>query len=300
MSVVVTGAAGFIGQHLVAALADRGHTVVGIDRHSAAAPRGAHVIGDLAHPSQEIDELLRTAAAVFHLAAFPGVRAHGPEADERRRRDNVESARRVLSTVPLSTPLVVTSSSSVYGGSSGAPSTEADIPRPRGRYAESKVDVERLAAKRVSRGGVVAVARPFTVAGEGQRPDMALARWISDARAGRPLRVLGGLERSRDITDVRDVVQGLLRIADRGVRATVNVGTGHAHTLGHMIDAVAAAVDTDVKITITPAGPEEPPATLADTTRCAALLGFVPATDLSTLVARQATAATSDTLEAAR
>ena len=298
MTVVVTGAAGFIGSHLVAALADRGHTVVGIDRRAPHSPAaGVHVEADLADPS--LDDLLHAADAVFHLAAFPGVRSSGPDADERRRRDNVEAARRVLTTVPLGVPVIVTSSSSVYGGSSGAPSTEADRPRPLGRYAESKVDVERLCAKRVSRGGLVAVARPFTVAGEGQREDMALARWIAAARAGRPLQVLGGLDRSRDITDVRDVVEGLLRMADRGVRATVNLGTGRTHTLAQMIDAVAAAVGTDVRTVTTPAGREEPPATLADTTRCRSLLGFVPSTDLPALVARQAAAART-TLEIVR
>ncbi len=292
MTVVVTGAAGFLGTHLVAALVERGHAVIGVDRRPVpAAPGCSHIQADLADPSQGVDDVLRGADAVFHLAAFPGVRSTAPDADERRRRDNVETARRVLDAVPLEVAVIVTSSSSIYGGSAGAPSAETDRPRPLGRYAESKVDVERLVAKRVSRGGLVAVARPFTVAGEGQRPDMALARWIADARAGRPLQILGGLDRSRDITDVHHVAEGLLRMAERGIRATVNLGTGRTFTLGEMVAAVAAAVDADVRTTISPAAAEEPPATLADTTRCAALLGFVPSTDLPNLVARQAAAA---------
>ncbi len=54
-------------------------------------------------------------------------------------------------------------------------------------------------------GRPVAVLRPFTVAGEGQRADMALARWIAAVRAGRPVRILGSPGRSRDVTDVRDL-----------------------------------------------------------------------------------------------
>ena len=292
MTVVVTGAAGFIGTHLVAALARRGHDVIGIDRRPLAAEVvGTGVLADLAEPSSVVDGHLRSADAVFHLAAFPGVRSSGPQAQERRQHDNVGAARRVLETVPLDVPVIVTSSSSVYGGSAGAPCSETDRLRPLGGYAESKVDVERLVARRVSRGGLVAVARPFTVAGEGQRPDMALARWIAAARDGHALPILGGLDRSRDITDVHQVVEGLIRMADRGVRATINLGTGQAHTLGQMVAAVACALDVDVRTVVTPAGDEEPPATLADTTRCAALLGFVPATDLTALVARQAAAA---------
>lgn len=300
MTVVVTGAAGFIGVHLVTALADRGTTVVCLDRRPTPADApGIHLEADLAEPSDTVDDLLRTADAVFHLAAFPGVRTTGPDTADRRRRDNIDAARRVLETVPLDVPVIVTSSSSVYGGSRGAASTELDRPHPLGGYAESKLEVERLCARRVSRGGLVAVARPFTVAGPGQRPDMALARWIAAAREGRPLQVLGSLERSRDITDVRDIVEGLLRMADRGIRATVNLGTGQAHTLRQMTEAVAAATGTDVITTVTPAATEEPPATLADTTRCRALLGFVPVTDLRSLVARQAGTPVGSMLETA-
>lgn len=300
MTVVVTGAAGFIGSHLVAALADRGAAVVGLDRRPRpAAAAGAYVQADLADPEDVVDDVLRSADAVFHLAAFPGVRSTGPDAPDRRRRDNIDTARRVVETVPLDVPLIVTSSSSVYGGSRGVASTELDRLRPLGGYAESKLAVERLCARRVSRGGLVAVARPFTVAGPGQRPDMALARWIAAARAGDPLQILGGLERRRDVTDVDDIVKGLLRMADRGVRATVNLGTGQAHTLRQMIGAVAAATGTEVVTVVIPAATEEPAATLADTTRCRALLGFAPTTDLRDLVARQARAAADVMLEAA-
>ena len=297
MTVVVTGAAGFIGRHLVAALAARGQTVVGIDRREAMPWDAAvQIVADLAEQGDGVvDDVLRTADAVFHLAAFPGVRDTGKRADERRQRDNVDATRRVTDAVPLATPLVVTSSSSVYGGSTGAPCTETDMLRPRGRYAESKVEAERACARRVSRGGLVAVARPFTVAGEGQRPDMAIARWIEATRRGRPLAVYGGLARQRDITDVRHVVEGLIRMAEGNVRSTVNLGTGSAVTLQQIISAVEAAVGVPATTEIVPAADVEPAATLADTTRCEQLLGFVPTTDITDLVARQA--ATAPTLQ---
>ena len=300
MTVVVTGAAGFIGRHLVAALHQRGSTVVGIDRRATIGSGATGtLVADLSDGDNHVvTDALHAADAVFHLAAFPGVRAHGPAAERRRRRDNVEAARRVIDAVPLSTPLIVTSSSSVYGGSTGTACAESDRPLPRGAYAESKVEVERMCARRVSRGGLVAVARPFTVAGEGQRADMAIAGWLDAARRSQPLRVLGGPDRSRDVTDVRDVVEGLLRMADRGVRSTINLGTGKAHTLKAMCAAVAATLDVELRMAIVPAGTEEPPATLADTTRCEQLLGFVPSTDLHSLVRRQA-AAGAELLETA-
>lgn len=291
MPVVVTGAAGFIGRHLVTALAARGHTVVGIDRRSAQLP-ATLVTADLTGPDAAVDDALHRADAVFHLAGIAGVRASGPAVDARRRRDNVEATRRVLSSVPLDVPLIVTSSSSVYGGSAGVPCHESQPLNPRGAYAVSKVEVERLCAKRVSAGGLVCVARPFTVAGEGQRPDMAIAGWIAAALAGRPLSIFGSPDRTRDLTDVGDVVEGLVRMGQRGVRSTINLGTGTGRRLGDIAAAVHRAVGSDTGTVVAPAPYVEPAATLADTGRCAAMLGFTPATDLQALVGRQVAALT--------
>lgn len=292
MTIVVTGAAGFIGRHLVRALAQRDHAVVGVDRRAGIPPEATVAVqADLADDRDGVvDDLLRDADAVFHLAAFAGVRERGHGVEARRRRDNVDATRRVVDTVPAPVPLIVTSSSSVYGGSNGRACAETDTPAPAGGYARSKLDVERLCARRVSRGGHVAVARPFTVVGEGQRPDMAIAQWIAAARAGEPLPVYGSLERTRDVTDVRDVVEGLLRIADRGVRATVNLGTGAPQRLREIIGAVGTATGTAPAVVVRPASREEVPHTWADTRRCEALLGFVPQTDLLDVVRRQAAA----------
>lgn len=288
MAIVVTGAAGFVGGHLVAALATDGRRVIGIDRRAGTGDADVDIVADLAEPgTAEVEDALADADAVFHLAAFPGVRASGPEVALHRHRDNIVASQHVLAAVPLSTPLIVTSSSSVYGGSQGRPCAEQDRLAPRGEYAASKVELERMCAKRVSQGGLVAVARPFTVMGPGQRPDMAAARWIDDARNGRPLTILGSPDRTRDVTDVADVVEGLIRIADRGVRATVNLGTGTSHRIGDIAAAAADAVGVPLRTVDAPAGDQEPPHSLADTARCEALLGFVPANDLRGLVRRQ-------------
>ena len=145
--------------------------------------------------------------------------------------------------------------------------------------------------------GAVCTTRPsnssetFTVAGEGQRPGMALARWIAAARAGRPLRLLGHPERSRDITDVRDAAHALVALGERRVTGVVNLGTGVAWTLRELVGAVAAAFGVEVTTVLEPAHPAEVDHTLADTGRLRRLIGWVPRTDLAALVARQAAAA---------
>lgn len=294
LSVVVTGAAGFIGAHLVRELVRRGHRVVGIDRRDIIPAEATPLVAELSGGCRDVREGLAGADAVFHLAGAPGVRTADPEASERRRRDNVLAGLAVLRAVPAATTLVVVSSSSVYGGALHGgrvrASVEDDPLRPRGGYARSKAQLEAACWERLARGGAVAVARPFTVAGEGQREDMAIARWLAAARRGAPLTIYGSPARTRDVTDVRDVVEGLIRLADRQVSGPVNLGTGSGVPLLELAAAAARAAGVEPVIAVRPAGADDPPATLADTARCRRLLGFRPRTDLGALVARQAAA----------
>lgn len=289
--VVVTGAAGFIGRHVVAALLDAGHRVTGIDRRRwVPLPGEQATTSDLLDP--DIGPRLGRAAAVVHLAGCPGVRDARPDADRWRLRDNVLAGQAVLGAVPLTTPLVVTSSSSVYGGA-GTPwapraCREDDARAPRGGYARSKAILEDACQAARASGRRVGILRPFTVAGEGQRPDMALARWIGAVREGRPVHVFGSLERRRDVTDVRDVARAVVAALEADLDGLCNVGSGTTHRLGDLVAAVTEAVGRPADVRVVDAGPAEVAATRADTSRCRALLGFVPRTDLQALVARQA------------
>lgn len=300
--VVVTGAAGFIGRHVVAALQAAGHAVTGVDRRPWQPHGDEHaVVADLLEPT--VTPLLGRADAVVHLAGCPGVRDDRPDAGRWRWRDNVLAGEAVLRAVPANVPLLVTSSSSVYGGA-GTPSDprpchEDDPRRPRGGYARSKAAFEDLCARRLHDGGHVAVLRPFTVAGEGQRGDMALSRWIEAVRIGAPVTILGSPHRRRDVTDVRDVARVVLRALERRLDGTCNVGTGTAHTLADLLAAVERSVGRQAEVRVRPAASEEVPATLADTTRCRTRLGFVPATNLQAVVDRQVAAATAGLLATA-
>ncbi|HSV67477.1 MAG TPA: NAD(P)-dependent oxidoreductase [Mycobacteriales bacterium] len=288
MPVVVTGAAGFIGTALVAELTCHGIAVVAVDREPMPhLPAGAVPLrADLLDADPTVPAALAAADAVFHLAGRAGVRGSGPAAERGRHRDNVLATSVVLDLVPPRTPLVITSSSSVYGGSRGWPCTETDPLRPVGGYARSKAAVESLAAGRLAVGGAVAVARPFTVVGERQRPDMALALWAAAARRGDPIRIHGSAARTRDLTDVRDAARALRLVAERGLLGPVNVGTGRPHTLAALADAVRAATGVDVPLQVVPAAAEEPADTWADPTLLARRCGLRPYTDLADVVRR--------------
>lgn len=293
---VVTGSAGFIGSHLVTALVGRGYRVTGVDRRSVVPPPGAEQVTlDLADASpSQLGVLVSDADLVFHLAALPGVRGSGAAIEQARRRDNVEAARNLLAVVPLDVAVVATSSSSVYGSSRGTASREDDPLRPKGGYARSKIAMEEICEQRRARGGVVAVVRPFTVAGEGQRPDMAFAAWLGALRRGEPIRIFGSEERSRDVTDIRDVVECLIRAGERGVDMPINIGTGIGHRLIDMARTLMDISGIDGEVVRTPVLTEDVDATRADTTRCRDLLGLTPRTDLRQLLARQVEATAPD------
>jgi nucleoside-diphosphate-sugar epimerase len=293
VAVVVTGGAGFVGSALVRRLRHLGEPVVTVDRRPARTPSEdgvVELVADLLERDELVTAALQTATSVVHLAGCPGVRDASPDVDLRRARDNVDATTRVLAAVPPHVPVVVASSSSVYGGSDGRPSREGDRLAPRGGYARSKVEVERLCGLRRAAGGRVTVVRPFTVLGEGQRPDMAVSRWIGAAREDRPLVVLGSPERTRDVTDVRSVARVLADLADpqRPDVGTLNVGCGVPRTLAEIVAAVATAVGHPVRTVVTPATAVEPRDTWADPTRLRAVLGYRPRTDLTGVVARAA------------
>ena len=291
MPVVVTGAAGFLGRGVLGYLRSRGDEVVAVDRRPMLPAPGLTVVtADLLDPEgRAVTAALGAADAVIHLAGCPGVREHGAGVQARRERDNVAATARVLGTVPPGVPLVVVTSSSVYGGApSGRASHEDDPLAPRGGYALSKVRAEGLCRTRLAAGGPVAIARPFTVVGEGQRPDMALHRWVLDLSAGRPATVLGSPWHTRDFTDVRDVARALVTLADRGATGVVNIGTGDPRTLHEAVTAVAAALGVPPRLRVRCAHPDEVAHTWADPERLAALTGIAPRTDLVAVASRVA------------
>ncbi|HKJ11368.1 MAG TPA: NAD(P)-dependent oxidoreductase [Ornithinimicrobium sp.] len=299
MSIVVTGGSGFLGRTLVRTALAQHQRVVVMDRRrwpeSGAPPAGMTMLtGELTAPTDAMRAALREAEAVVHLAGCPGVRDAGPDVAFRRQRDNVDAARSVLAATPLATPTVVLSSSSVYGGLPAGPTgppghrtlREDDPLRPRGGYARSKVATERVCAERAAVGGHALVVRPFTVLGEGQRADMAVSRWAHEARSTGHVTVLGSPERTRDLTDVREVARCLTALVASGRVGTVNLGTGQGHTLAQLATAVCAAVGIPTQLRTVPAAHSEVEHTAADTTRLRDWTGRVPVTHLADAVAR--------------
>lgn len=290
---VVTGAAGFIGSHLAAALAASGRRVVGVDRRwseGGVTPPPWGVAGELA--SMDLDRLLGGASVVFHLAGRPGVR---PSWDlfAGYAQDNIFVTQRILDAcVRSGVPRVVlASSSSVYGAVT--PMAEDQRPSPLSPYAVTKLAAEQLGLAYAARAPDVTVTamRYFTVYGPGQRPDMLLSRALRSALTGEVLSIFGDGRDRRDFTYVGDVVDATIRAASTDVPGGVyNVGTGTSTSVNDLIAFVAEVTGHAPQVRHAEARAGDAPATRADLTRSADVLGYRPKVPLRQGIAEQARA----------
>ena len=297
--VLVTGAAGFIGSHLVEALLARGDAVTGVDSFDPFYPRAvkeanlAVARGHAGFAFHELDVLdhgalaglLGPATVVVHLAAKAGVRPSlaDPAAYARA---NVEGTAAVLLAMRRAgaTRLVFGSSSSVYGDDTPAPFTEdAPAMHPLSPYGATKRAGELLVGTLVPVDGLRAMSlRFFTVYGPRQRPDLAIHAFARRMARGEPVTLFGDGTSARDYTYCDDVVRGILAAADwtgggAPAHEVVNLGGRRAVPLGEMAAAVARAMGCTPRLERAAPQPGDVRLTAADTGRAERLLGWRPA-----------------------
>ncbi|MSO56145.1 MAG: NAD-dependent epimerase/dehydratase family protein [Acidobacteria bacterium] len=297
MNALVTGAAGFIGSHLSAALLDSGAQVTGIDCFTDYYPRPfkeanlATLTGrprfrfvEAALQDAELGPLLAGATHVFHLAAQAGVRKSWGRDFDVYTKNNVEATQRLLEAV-AGTPierLVYASSSSVYGDDVPMPMKEDASLQPLSPYGVSKLAAEHLAHLYWANHGVPSVSlRYFTVYGPRQRPDMAFRRFFTAVQEGTPITVYGDGEQTRDYTFVADIVAATLAAGTQGIPGSVyNIGGGSRVTLNRVLELISQVTGRQLAIEREPAQKGDMRHTYADTSRARRDLGFVPRVSL--------------------
>ena len=236
MRALVTGAAGFIGSHLVDRLLDDGHQVVGVDsltdyydvsqkRHNLAGALDneafSFVEADLV--TADLEAIVGDADVIFHHAAQPGVRGSWADGFRLYATNNVLATQRLLEAAVAvgGARFVYASSSSIYGNAARYPTREDDLPLPHSPYGVTKLAGEHLCSLYGNTKGLhVTALRYFTVYGPRQRPDMGVHRFIASALADEPLPLFGTGEQLRDFTYVDDVVEANVRAA------TANIDSG--------------------------------------------------------------------------
>ncbi len=299
MKVLVTGADGFVGQHLVRRLAREGFRI-----GAACRPGGQPVDwggADVTEVPLELtdDASVRAAVefgpdAVVHLAAVasnreatadPGrawtVNAAGTArlaaALGRRREAGRGDAR-----------LRVVSSGEVYGPGGNAPRRESDPIAPASPYAASKAGAEMAALEVWRRTGLpVVIARPFTHTGPGQETRFVLPAFVERLRAAKATGARavpsGNLDPIRDLLDVRDVVEAyVLLLRSGGAGETYNVARGEGNSVRELFERLTRLVGVEVEPEIEPslARASDIPHLVGDSTKLRRATGWAPSRSL--------------------
>ena len=265
MKALVTGAAGFIGSHLSAALLDRGATVVAVDCFTDYYPRSIKEknlaenklregfrFAETRLQDADLPALLNDVTHVFHLAAQAGVRKSWGKDFRTYTDNNIDATQQLLEAcvgLPL-TRFVYASSSSVYGDNATIPMREDALPQPVSPYGVTKLSAEQLGYLYYVNYKVPATAvRYFTVYGPRQRPDMAFHKFIKAALKGDEIVLYGDGEQTRDFTFVSDAVAATIAAGERGVPGRAyNVGGGSRVSMNQVIKLIEEVVGRPVKV----------------------------------------------------
>ena len=299
---VVTGAAGFIGSHLVEALLRSQQRVVGIDDFSTGHRRNLadveQVVGAKAWKNFRLIEGTVVDAAtcreacegadfVLHQAALGSVPRSISE-PLLTHQANVDGFIQMLVAARDARVrrFVYASSSSVYGDDEGLPKTEGTIGRPLSPYAASKL-IDEVYAGVLSRcyGLPTIGLRYFNVFGPRQDPEgpyaAVIPKWVSAVLAGRPVEIHGDGETTRDFCYVANAVQANLRAAltdnPQALNHVYNVAVGERTSLNALLDLIVEALGTTVERRYGPFRAGDVRHSLADISLARRLLEYRPA-----------------------
>jgi UDP-glucuronate 4-epimerase len=317
MTILVTGAAGFIGNHVALRLLEDGHRVVGFDNlspyYDVALKRArlerltgfadyAHVEGDLCDvPALRACFSDHGPDRVVHLAAQPGVR-FSIEQPQPYIQSNLVGFANLLECCRHGTirHLMFASTSSVYGANTAMPYSEHHAcDHPVSLYAATKKANEAMAHSYAHLYGIATTGlRFFTVYGEWGRPDMAFFKFTDAIINGRPIEVHNNGRMSRDFTYVADIVDGIVALLDRP--ATIdsewdagrpdpassgvapyriyNIGNSRPVDLMRYVEALEECIGRKATIEFKPMQPGDVADTWADCTDLAETIGYSPST----------------------
>jgi UDP-glucuronate 4-epimerase len=298
---LVTGGAGFIGSNLVDRLLSSGHTVTVLDNfdpfysrarkeanleRATRSPCFQFIEGAITDPGSVGHAFERAwPDVVVHLAAKAGVR---PSIEDPigYNHVNVEGTLQLLEKVKErpATRFIFASSSSVYGDRPDAPFRETDrVDDPISPYAATKKAGELLCHTYHHLYGLpVTCLRFFTAYGPRNRPDLAIAKFMRLIDRGEPIPVFGDGTTRRDYTFIDDIVDGVVRAADRCKEyAIYNLGNAAPVELSRLVELIAQALGKTPRIERLPPQPGDVRQTCADITLAQRELGYAPATKLS-------------------
>lgn len=263
-TVVVTGAGGFIGSHLVEQLVVGGAHVRAMLRYTSRGQRGcldllpdaltdnvAVTMGDV-RDVDAVREVMRGADAIFHLAALIGIPYSYEHPQEVIDTNIIGTSNVLLAAKELGTleRVVLTSTSEVYGSALRVPMDEEHPLQAQSPYSATKIAGDALGLSfHRSFGLPVTIVRPFNAYGPRQSARAVIPTIISQAVTGGTLR-LGTLDTTRDFTFVEDTARGFVAVgaADAAVGEVVNVGSGREVSIREVVAQVGRIVGSELSV----------------------------------------------------
>lgn len=257
--ILITGANGFTGRHLVDRLARDGHELHGLVHSPTEEGQNlleATHVADL----RDLPTLTGVIAAVrpdkvVHLAAIAFV-AHGDASELYS--TNIFGTRNLLQALAMAgeapSAVLVASSANVYGNRREGVLDESVDPEPANDYGITKLSCEMLARLYADRLPIITV-RPFNYTGRGQSEQFIIPKIVAHAKARSATIELGNIDVARDFSDVRAVVDSYARLLDApaAIGGLFNVCSGEARTLGEVLDLTAELTGHRMETKVNPA-----------------------------------------------
>lgn len=296
---IVTGAAGFIGSHLVEALLKQGQQVIAVDQfndyydprlkhknlaHLQNSPQFTLITGDI--QDLQWSELLKDVEVIYHQAAQAGVRASWGAGFRHYTERNISATQVLLEAAKDAENLkrfVFASTSSVYGDAETLPTHEQIPPQPVSPYGITKLAAERLCMLYHKNFGVPIVAlRYFTVYGPRQRPDMAFHKFFKAVLQDEAIPIYGDGQQTRDFTFVSDAIAANLAAATvpEAVGEVFNIGGGSRVVLAEVLDTMAEIVGKPIRKNYISKAMGDARHTAADVSKARQILGYQPQVSL--------------------
>ena len=302
VTILVTGCAGFIGSHVCSLLLNKGFSVIGVDNFDPFYNRSAKELNLAkfnAHPAFRFYEIDITKGldaiagenirAVIHLAAKAGVR---PSIEDPASYLNVniigtQQVHEFMKARAIE-KLVFASSSSIYGNNKKMPFSEDDpVDNPISPYAFTKKACELMNYTFHHLYNIDIInLRFFTVYGPGQRPDLAIHKFVERISKNQPLVLFGNGDTARDYTYVDDTVSGIYNaleycLNNTGIYTTVNLGNNKPVKLNELVDVIYAEMGKEKNVIYEVMQAGDVDVTFADISKAEKLLNYKPATDLA-------------------
>jgi len=262
--VLVTGAGGFIGSHLVETLVKKDARVRAFVHYNSFNTWGwldyvdrtikdavEIFAGDIRDPYY-VNKAMKDIDVVFHLAALIGI-PYSYRSSDTYVDTNIRGTLNVLQSAREQgvEKVVHTSTSEVYGSAQFIPITEEHPINPQSPYAASKAGADFLAlAFYRSFNLPVAIIRPFNTYGPRQSARAVIPAIIIQIASGKKQIKMGSLHPTRDLTYVKDTVEGFLRIgeSEKGIGEVINIGSGSEISISELAGKIADLMNADVEI----------------------------------------------------